>query len=1104
MITSALLVYMPHRMYRREMRLRSPSFRSDMPTIGNFVFNFVINFVFPLSAPRNGIPRSALAAAVGTERGIYAASRSERMEAPGLPSPCLALRTLKRPKGRSPARCQYRDAPSSSWRNALAAITLTAILPFSAQAGGSGLNTVVVINQASSNSCALGNYYCERRQIPPQNVLRISWPGPNTSWVSTDFQTNLLQPLLSMLASRQLTNQINYVVLSMDIPFQTVNGSTVNGTTSALFYGLKPDTNTASGYANSYALSEGSFPQAQPAYNAGYSFLATMITANSLTQAEQIVDQGVSADGALPTQPIILEKTDDPQGRNARYQYFDNAIFNAQVLGRNQIQRTNSDAPPSPTPVLGYQTGQTTFSVAPNSFVPGAIADNMTSFSGIIFGNTTGQTPILDFLAAGAAGSYGTVVEPSSDTQKFPNPLDYFYQFRGYALAESYYQSINDPYLGLIVGEPLSAPFAQPASGRWRGVASNAVLSATAKLPLSFTGKPGRPPLQQLDLFVDGVWNQTVTNLAPSAGNQLTVTLSGYPVSYTVPANTSLTSICTGLVAAINVPAVTNLTRIKAFAHGDRVELHSLSTNYSADPFYVLDPGAINRTASFYRLNYLPFPNIPALSTTGFDSGHTAFHWHIETAPGVPFVVLASTNLLDWSPVATNLLGGVQDFSDQAAASYPQRFFRVSAADQHPALGLAPDSTGTNLALHVQSQTSQAYTLYTSTNLWDWIPIATNQAGGCFDLLDPRSTNTGAHFYRAVVSPPALPPASLSILPAPFAAGNVIAVTGAARGYTIDVSSNQTEWASIFTNQVLTPGQVAAGSSIGNGPVLSTFLSASQPVVMDSPAFGLRQFAMVGTSRTNSWINLLITKTNGATVSVGVTNSSSNFLSLTALAQQLYAAVNASPALQGSDGVVAEDWSSSNLSFHLRAISPGYAAAGITCFLTSSPELGLSPGWSKIALNSNLSDLQPRNHLYVNAGAYTLAATINLDTTTLPDGYHELEAVAYDGSDVRTQARLILPVQIQNTPLSAVFSGLPDSGSAQATYQVQITANTNTVSLTSLFTTGGLLATVTNQPTATFTIDGSYLGLGLHPFYALVLTSDGLQYRTDTHWLRLQ
>src|SRR5712664_2375635 len=63
-----------------------------------------------------------------------------------------------------------------------------------AQAGGSGLNTVVVVNQNSTNSCELGNYYAEQRQVPAENVLRISWAGTNTSWSGLDFTNNLLNP----------------------------------------------------------------------------------------------------------------------------------------------------------------------------------------------------------------------------------------------------------------------------------------------------------------------------------------------------------------------------------------------------------------------------------------------------------------------------------------------------------------------------------------------------------------------------------------------------------------------------------------------------------------------------------------------------------------------------------------------------------------------------------------------------------------------------------------------------------------------------------------------------------------------------------------------
>src|SRR5258707_10533714 len=87
-------------------------------------------------------------------------------------------------------------------------------------AGGSGLNVVVVVNQNSTNSVQLGNYYCEQRNVPPQNLLRINWAGGTVEWTNTDYNTFLLNPLLAMLATRQLTNQIDYILLSMDIPYR--------------------------------------------------------------------------------------------------------------------------------------------------------------------------------------------------------------------------------------------------------------------------------------------------------------------------------------------------------------------------------------------------------------------------------------------------------------------------------------------------------------------------------------------------------------------------------------------------------------------------------------------------------------------------------------------------------------------------------------------------------------------------------------------------------------------------------------------------------------------------------------------------------------------
>jgi uncharacterized protein (TIGR03790 family) len=770
---------------------------------------------------------------------------------------------------------------------------------FDAEGGGSGLNTIVIVNQMSSNSCELGNYYCERRQVPPQNVLPIAWPGGNVSWTNGDFQTSLLTPLLAMLSARRLTNQIDYVVLSMDIPFQTLNGSTVNSTTSTLFYGLKNDTGSGSqGVANSYAASEQVFRQASPASAPGYSFLTCMITSDTLADAEHLVDQGVAGDGTFPPKPVVLAKSSDTL-RNVRYQEFDNAIFNTRIRGLCSLVRTNSDSPLGQTNLLGYETGVASFSISPGTFVPGAIADSMTSFGGIIFG-PNGQTSLLAFINAGAAGSYGTVVEPNSNAQKFPNSQVYFYQSRGFSLAESYYQSLGLPYEGLIVCEPLAAPFAQPASGQWIGITSNAVLSGTAQLSLQFSDADSLHPLGQVDLFVDGGYFQTLTNLPPLPGNVLTLRLNGAGVTYTVPTGATLASAANDLAGLINAPAITNATGIVAFAHGDRIELHATVMSRPAPPTH----------------------------------------------------------------------------------------FR-------------PESLVTN------------------------------------------------------------PP------------------TGRPAGFT--------------------------GSSLGTAAFLSSFLVPGRKIFLASQAIPLKACSVNGTMQVGNWLQITVTKTNGTGVTVAVTNQSST-AAVSDVTGQLMALINSAPNLQGPDGVIADDFVSgvsSGAQFNLYARAAGLGPAAMTASLSGSADTTVSPA-TAAPLNDNLSNLQPRNHLYIVAGATNLPVTFPLDTTALADGFHELTAVAYEGSDVRTQTRVTVLVVVQNSPLSATLTplDLTDPAPVLGTYHIQVVANTNTVSACTLFSTGGAVATITNQATATFTLDAASLGAGLHPFYAVVQSAGGLQYRTQTLWFR--
>ena len=977
---------------------------------------------------------------------------------------------------------------------------LNCALTFQLQAGGSGLNTVVVVNQTSSNSCELGNYFCERRQVPPQNVLFINWSGGNTLWASNDLQINLVIPLLDMLAARQLTNQIDYVVLSMDIPFQTSFGSSVNGTTSALFYGSRRgDGSDPLGVTNSYAGSEAIFRQAAPVGAPGYSFLTTMITADSLAQAEQLVDQGVASDGTYPQQPVVLAKSSDPI-RNLRYPYFDNAIFNVNILGVSSILRTNTDSLWGQTGFMGYETGLAQLDLAPGTFVPGAVGDSMTSFGGIIFGPND-QTNLLAFIDAGAAGSYGTVAEPDNDTQKFPNPQVYFYQARGFSLAESYYQSVSVPYLGLMVAEPLAAPFARAGSGLWDTNLPNSTLSGTSELSVQFCASDGNHPLQQVDLFVDGTYFSTLTNLAPAPGNLLTVTLNGYPITYAVPTNATLNTVAAGLAALINAPATTNATQVKAFVYGDRIELRSIATNLSTVPFYVADSTPTNTPGLSYSVNYLSDASPPRM-IPGRPDKSGAFTMEVQIPSTLPYVIQASTNLQDWLPIFTNVMPGLLDFIDFDATNYPTRFYRMTWPTPDQPLTLsAPGIVGNGaFQMHVTGVSGLPWAILSSTDLVNWVFVVTNQLGGAMDFVDAKATNSAHRFYRAWLVPPQ--PPGFTVLDQ---ATNLtlIRVDSASRPYAVGVSTNQGQWTALETNFALGEIQTSAASAMGSAGRLTTFLTASQPGMQASEAFGMQGYMVISnTPPTNAWIQFTFTKTNGQTVVVAVTNRSGG--SSGALAGQVCTAINTNLALQGSDGVLADDYvanPSGTITFNLYARSPGYQAAAIQAAPKVYQVIMSTPQGT---LTQNLSDLQPRNHLYVSAGAASLALAFPLDTTALPDGYHELTAVAYDGSNARTQTRATVPVVVQNSPLSAALTllDLTNQAPVQGTYHIQVAANTNTVTLITLFSTGGALDMATNQSLAIFQVNGTNLWAGLHPFYALVQTSDGLEYRTQTQWVR--
>lgn len=184
--------------------------------------------------------------------------------------------------------------------------------------------------------------------------------------------------------------------------------------------------------------------------------ITMLLPAGDPRLAAELVARGRAADASLPAGTIYLVETMD-RARNVRAEAF--AATLAAYRGRVRVERIGVPGAAGAEDVLGYFTGVARVTELANlRFRPGAVADHLTSIGGVL--DQTLQTTALDWLRAGATGSYGTVTEPCNHTGKFPSPMIFIgHYLRGETLIEAYWKSVAMPGQGLFVGEPLAAPF---------------------------------------------------------------------------------------------------------------------------------------------------------------------------------------------------------------------------------------------------------------------------------------------------------------------------------------------------------------------------------------------------------------------------------------------------------------------------------------------------------------------------------------------------------------------------------------------------------------------------------------------------------------------
>ncbi len=313
----------------------------------------------------------------------------------------------------------------------------------------------LIINTNDPYSVAIGDYYKNARQIPDANIFRVNIPVRDMN--RTEFNT-FKTALLARIPAH---------IQAFAVAWKYPHRVECNSFTSALSRGFDPYPCTPNGtaYPSCSFGTQGYNPMYNSASNSPFTSHglrpSMLLAAYTVDQAKAMIDRGVASDGTRPLASAYVLKTSDNL-RSLRGNLFsvDQSIpygFKDSSSIKNQF--LISDVLSNKSDVMFYFTGrQTVYNLSTNTFLPGAVADHLTSFGGGFSGS--GQMSILKFIENGATGSFGTVSEPCAYKEKFPDPRIMVQRYgHGDTLIESYWKSVRITFQGNFIGEPLAAPY---------------------------------------------------------------------------------------------------------------------------------------------------------------------------------------------------------------------------------------------------------------------------------------------------------------------------------------------------------------------------------------------------------------------------------------------------------------------------------------------------------------------------------------------------------------------------------------------------------------------------------------------------------------------
>jgi hypothetical protein len=321
----------------------------------------------------------------------------------------------------------------------------------------------LIVNTADNQSVEVANYYKIKRSIPESNIIRVSFPV--TDDISIVNFNALRQQILSLTPNNIQAYAISWTkpwrvgncmsitsAVSFGFDYKYCNIPAERGTCATfeyspfaklLYYLLPPRID----FESFYLVENGKLLNY---YQIGNARPAMMLAGSKKEDVFALIDRGVAADGTMPRGTAYLMETYDYKRSQPRIYDFqqitdfwktsNSSGFN---LKFNRYENVTQGILKNKRDVLFYETGLPSVpDITNNTYLPGAIADHLTSYGGVL--TSSGQMSVLSWLRAGATGSYGTVVEPCAYWQKFPTASAMFvHYFLGRTLLEAMWSSVD-------------------------------------------------------------------------------------------------------------------------------------------------------------------------------------------------------------------------------------------------------------------------------------------------------------------------------------------------------------------------------------------------------------------------------------------------------------------------------------------------------------------------------------------------------------------------------------------------------------------------------------------------------------------------------------